>query len=279
MNQSLRHSPRHTNITSFHFRFPNIVHFIWYNEETIPIHFHHLLAMMSAHQVLKPEVILFHTDRVPSGEYWEEAKNIPSLKVNYRNPPTTLFGEPVKKPKFYTSHSNVDRVKILQEYGGIYLDLDVFVIKGFDELRRKYNCIIGQELETKACGSVIGCSKDSLFLTLWLNSYLDDYRMDEWAYNTGKVPYNLARRYPHLVYMEPTKINQPNFKDIAQIWSANHTFDWRNNYSVHILYRIWKDMSQYYNNIEPSPKTIKTMKNTFGEMARNIYYGSPEIIT
>jgi mannosyltransferase OCH1-like enzyme len=73
------------------------------------------------------------------------------------------------------------------EYGGIYMDLDVLVLNPFDDLRQQYECTIGRELDDKVCGSVIICSRHSLFLTLWINSYLDDYRVDEWAYNTGKV--------------------------------------------------------------------------------------------
>ena len=37
-------------------------------------------------------------------------------------------------------------------------------------------------------------------------------------------------------------------------------------------------MSPYYKGIEPDPETIKTMNNTFGEMARTVYYGSPDQI-
>ena len=46
---------------------------------------------------------------------------------------------------------------------------------------------VGQEQETKACGSIILCTKKAQFLDLWLNAYLDDYRMEEWAYNSGQV--------------------------------------------------------------------------------------------
>ena len=73
------------------------------------------------------------------------------------------------------------------EYGGIYLDLDVLITRPFDELRRQFACTIGREQETKACGSVIVCSQHSPFLLLWINSYIDDYRIEEWAYNTGQV--------------------------------------------------------------------------------------------
>lgn len=78
-------------------------------------------------------------------------------------------------------------MQILMEYGGIYLDLDVLVLRPFDYLRHHYECTIGLESETKACGSVIVCSRHSMFLVLWINAYLDDYRIDEWAYNTGMV--------------------------------------------------------------------------------------------
>jgi len=81
----------------------------------------------------------------------------------------------------------VASIQVLLEYGGIYLDLDVLVTRPFDELRRRFPCTIGREQPTKACGSVIVCSRHSPFLLLWINSYIDDYRIEEWAYNTGQV--------------------------------------------------------------------------------------------
>ena len=76
----------------------------------------------------------------------------------------------------YTSHSNVDRVKVLMEYGGIYLDLDVLVTQPLDDLCR-YPCTLGREQETKVCCSAIVCAKQSPFLLLWINAYLDDYQV------------------------------------------------------------------------------------------------------
>ncbi len=271
-NSDAQHSPEnHT-----HFQVPNIIHYIWYNTQTSPLKFHHLLSILSAHKILKPDIIYFHTDRDPDGPYWERVKKIPNFRVMHRKPPLELYGEAIKEPMFYTSHSNVDRVKILMEYGGIYMDLDTFVIQPLDELR-KYECTIGMEQDTKACGSIIICSKHAMFLKMWITSYLDDYRMDEWAYNTGKVPANIARRFPELVHVEETRLNRPNFNELDKIWGPNW-FNWHHNYALHIWYRIWKDMSPYYNGIEPDPNTIKTMNNTFGEMARSIYYGSSAII-
>lgn len=73
--------------------------------------------------------------------YLIQVRNFSKLTIIHHNPPTRIFGEDVKPPGFYTSHSNVDRVKILMEYGGIYLDLDMIVTNSFDELR-KHECVI-----------------------------------------------------------------------------------------------------------------------------------------
>ena len=172
--------------TSPELKVPNIVHYIWYNSEVTILRFDHLLSMLSVHKILKPDVIYFHTNREPTGRFWEQAKKIPNFKINHREPPTHLFGEPIKPALFKTSHSNVDRVKVLVEYGGIYLDFDTLIIRPMDDLR-KYDCTIGLEDANKACGSIIICHKDAPFLAMWLNAFLDDYRIGVWAYNTGQV--------------------------------------------------------------------------------------------
>jgi hypothetical protein len=152
------------------------------------------------------------------------------------------------------------------------------VTRPFDELREKYPCTIGREQETKACGSVIICHKDSPFLLLWINSYFDDYRIEEWAYNTGQVPFNLARRFPHLVHMDDDRINRPNFEELELIWSPERRFNWRRNYAVHLWYRLWKDRSPFYHGVEPNDENVKTWNATFGEMARVILFGSSRMI-
>ncbi|ESN91926.1 hypothetical protein HELRODRAFT_194482 [Helobdella robusta] len=255
---------------------PNIVHFIWYATESLPLNFNHMLSILSAHKILQPSHIFFHTNNPPVGKYWEAVLKLDNFVVNMRQPPTTLFNETVKPPQFYTSHSNVDRVKVLMEVGGIYLDLDVIVTRPFDDLR-KYPCTIGKEQDDQACGSVIVCSKHSTFLLLWINSFLDDYRIDVWAYNSGKVPYNLARRFPHLVHLDENKLNRPNFDELDVIWGEGR-FDWRSNYAVHTWYRLWKSQSPFYHGVEPNEVNIKTWNSSFGEMARSVLYGGSKMM-
>lgn len=251
---------------------PNIVHYIWYAESPQQLKFHNLLSILSAHKLIKPQMILFHTNIEPTGNYWQEVKKIPSLKVIHRRPSTCLFGYPLKLPYYETSSSNVDRLRVLYETGGIYLDLDVLVTKPFDDLRR-YPCSIGLEGSDRVCGGIVVCSKDAPFLTLWINSYLDDYQVKTWAYNTGMVPYKLWKRYPHLVHVEERSLHRPNYAELDKIY-GNDVVNWNDNYSVHLWYRVWQKSKLY--TVEPNEENIKTMNSTFGQIARQIFYGTTD---
>ena len=256
------------------YQVPNLVHYIWYAEETKHLEFHHMLSILSAHRYINPDLIYFHTNRAPTGKYWDRVRRLPRFKINLREPPVHVLGENVTKPRFYTSHSNVDRVLVLMEFGGIYLDLDYIALRSFNELR-KHVCTIGLESNEKACGSVVICSKQSFFLRLWINAYFDDYQMDEWAYNTGQVPFNLARRFPDLVHVEPMRLNRPNFLELDQIWEKATWWKWKENYGFHSWYRLWKtNYGGNYDGVEPDESNVKTMNNTFAEIARSILYPS-----
>ena len=47
--------------------------------------------------------------------------------------------------------------------------------------------ILGYEVEIRACAGIIVSAPHAFFLDLWINSFLDDYRVDQWSYNSGQV--------------------------------------------------------------------------------------------
>ena len=67
---------------------------------------------------------------------------------------------------------------------------------------------------------------------LWANSYLDDYRPDVWAYNTGIKPLQLSRRFPSLVKVLPDKLNRPGPGEFNKLWGTD-VWDWKSNFAVH----------------------------------------------
>ncbi|ELU09498.1 hypothetical protein CAPTEDRAFT_200369 [Capitella teleta] len=249
---------------------PNVVHYVWYADKPAKFKFFHMLSMLSAEKFLKPDAIYFHTNLEPIGEYWEQAKKkLTTLKIMHRTPTTCLFDEPIKNPVWGTSQSNVDRLVVLMEYGGIYLDLDVLIVKSFDPLR-KYPCTVGLENPERVCGGIIVCAADSLFLNLWMEHYIFDYKIWTWAYNSGLVPTHLARRYPDLIHIEPSSLAQPNGDEIEKIW-GEQAFDWSGNYALHLLWRMWKT-NKLFMAQEPDENYIQEHNSAFSEVARRILY-------
>ena len=228
-----------------------------------------MLSVLSAERFMKPDVIYFHTNIRPIGEYWERVLQVPSLKIVDRKPTTCVFGKPILNPLFGTSGSNVDRLIVLMKYGGIYLDLDVLLIQSLDPLLQ-YPCTVGKEKPDKVCGSIIIGARESAFLKLWLEHYLFDYKMWTWAYNSGVVPTVLATQYPTLVHVEEENLNTPDGDQIHKIWGSE-SFDWRSHYSVHLLYYRWKHVN-YFVITEPDEDYIKKDNSTFSQVARHILY-------
>lgn len=66
--------------------------------------------------------------------------------------------------------SDYFRLKVLLEYGGIYLDTDVEVLKKFDDLLN-YDFFIGSEREGYLCTAVIGSSKHNQLIEKFLGIY------------------------------------------------------------------------------------------------------------
>ncbi len=205
---------------------------------------------------------------------------LPSFHVVKKDYTLCINDQLLKKPKFKSDSSDIDRLTLLSENGGIYLDLDVIVVRSFDPLRR-FPCTVGTEYSRRehryiVVGAVIICSKQSQFLHYWRQSFIDDYRQGEWAYNTGRVPTRLWNENPDLIHVEKTSFFQPSWKQLNQIFLQKR-YDWQNkNYLIH----LWNHVYQRRTYIpEPNFENIRTWNGTFGEIARYVLYGSPDVIS
>ena len=254
------------------FKVPNIVYYLFYADEATQLKFKHWISVLSAHKILKPDKIIIFFDNEPKGEYWYKIKQISSVQVLKDDRPSSVLGEKIQPSNIFTAASNLGRIMVLLKTGGIYLDFDVLVIRSFDNLRR-YPCTVGYETDNSICGSIIICSKESPFLYLWANAYLDDYRPDHWAYNSGRKPTQLAKRFPWLVHTENKTLQRPNWMpgDIEKIW-GNDSWDWRQNYAIHTWYRFREDVLRIFfpNATEPDEDNIIDTNNTYSEIARYI---------
>ncbi|XP_046555611.1 uncharacterized protein LOC124264881, partial [Haliotis rubra] len=110
--------------------------------------FHHMLAVLSAHKFIKPSKIYFWHDMVPTGDYWKELKaKVPELCLVFRKEPTEIRGRRVQVAEHIT---DVVRLEAVMEFGGLYFDLDVMILKPLDPLL-KFDVAMGYETPGGVC--------------------------------------------------------------------------------------------------------------------------------
>ena len=126
---------------------PKIIHFCYGFDKNFggkPFSIFHYIAIRSAFEVNKPVEIFLYYKYEPEGVWWEKAKKFAvTEKVE---PPETIKG---KTLNHYAHKSDVMRLQILKEKGGIYLDMDTVCKKPFDILLDN-KFVIGKDKDTAA---------------------------------------------------------------------------------------------------------------------------------
>lgn len=132
---------------------PKIIHFCWFGPKEIP------------------EVEL------KCMESWK--KFFPDYKFMFWNEKTfdikeTKFVGQAYEAKHYAFVSDYVRTKVLYEYGGIYLDTDVEILKSFDRVLKKDICFLGFETRAKVGTAVMGFSQQHDVLEKFLKYYSEN---------------------------------------------------------------------------------------------------------
>lgn len=78
---------------------------------------------------IKPEKVYFHHQHIPRGPWFELLK--PRMELIKTPVPDSIMGRPLHH---FAHKSDVVRLDALRHMGGIYLDIDMFVLRSFDEL-------------------------------------------------------------------------------------------------------------------------------------------------
>ena len=137
---------------------PNIVHYILFRVHEIE--FAHFISMVSVLKNHRPDLIYIHCDCTELyGDNWHRVQAIANrtgtrLTVRPIEIPTQVFGKNLSEGWRLWHASDVSRLQVLQEFGGIYLDRDVYVIKPFNEFF-KYEMTIDFESQNTLGSQVL----------------------------------------------------------------------------------------------------------------------------
>jgi hypothetical protein len=188
---------------------PKIIHLIYFKERDLCAY--HLRCVKSIIKHMPDYKIIIHNDVEPHGnECWDALKQIEQIEIRSRERPREFDGFPL----YYVQYqADVARLEILYEFGGIYLDLDVLVIRNFEELFNDkcgfYICKEGAEGPGVVSGlinSFLASKPKNEFLKIWLDNFKTGLRMDSWAYHIRDTNKKLVDDNPHYIIKYGIKV-------------------------------------------------------------------------
>jgi hypothetical protein len=137
------------------------------------------LAAKSFHTHNPDYEINFYTNAKPTGKYWERVSDY--VKVHLVDPPTEVFGNPLVHP---AHASDVFRIQILNEQGGVYSDFDTITVRSFDDLLAEEKFVVGKlgSRDWKYGNGVLISPPNSKYLQEWYQEYT-------WFRSKGKDSY------------------------------------------------------------------------------------------
>ena len=251
------------------------------------VQFGHFISILSVLRNHKPEKVMIHCDcNQLIGEYYERVLKISQktkTQVIVRNivKPLEIFGQQLSEESLNWHSADIMRIKVLQEFGGIYLDRDTYVVKSLDTFR-KYEMTLEWYKERDVLAiHVLIARRNARYLKLWLESYRL-YDSKQWFFNAGFLPKGcILDKRPELIHRINSEFGGygPHVcPKIYQMYYKNWIEDY---YAIHLVIRN-KDISIkewcFGDNVKTYPsvmsfdeKIIRDLNSTFGEMARMVF--------
>ncbi len=148
-------------------KIPKLIHYFWFsNEEKPPL----IQKCINSWRTYLPDYKIIE---------W----NMKNSKINYNK-----FVSEALEAKKWAFACDVLRWQVLYEYGGIYFDSDVEVIKPFDDLMH-YDAFTGFENKSTLQTAVSGAKQGNIWIKRWLDYYNNKpFVLDDGSYNMTPNP-------------------------------------------------------------------------------------------
>ena len=148
------------------------------------------MSVYSAYLKLRPDVIYIHTNAPPealeeartSSDQWTRAiANLPSVELRYTDPPNSTSKHRVTITSL-THEADFVRTRVLRQFGGVYMDLDLYVIKDFGPLRRAgFNTVVARLVDHSISNGMLMVTPDSFLLQAFDELQDEVYKGEDWA--------------------------------------------------------------------------------------------------
>jgi hypothetical protein len=273
-------------------RIPRTVHFILIAEhgKQAELEFYQYLAIKAALLRIQPENLNIHSYSLnESNPWWQLVKHAVTLVIH--EPHQTLRTSDGRVHKLRLPHqTDVLRLEILHQEGGIYLDTDVYALQSFSPLLQSpKDLLMGHEGGNRSGigNAVIVARPGSPFIAKWLASYTEsfDNRPQMWNHHSVKVPAELAVQYPEDIcklspstFFWPTwssehinAMHSPLIEDGALALRSNMSSYSGAMYANQLAYHAWGNIARVRFLSPLTPESLFSVETRFNILLRDIY--------
>ncbi|KAJ3254398.1 hypothetical protein HK103_007192 [Boothiomyces macroporosus] len=251
---------------------PNVVHLTIGRK----FRFENYLSVKSIHDIIKPDMIFVHGDVFPmENELFARAIKEFKLELVLSRKGDTVYNITVTKGEHM---SDIVRMETLIRYGGMYFDLDVFVLKDMKPFLKKENeFVIGYQNKESHFGLNNGLmlsKRCSRFMIWWYRNY-QTMNPKDWDYHSVKLPLKLYDMNPANVLA----VDKELLSDWHNLPMFQKKYDpefWKDVRAIHSFYRPYRTLMEKNKKVVDF-ETVKDIDNNFGRWARFILYGGPPL--
>lgn len=147
---------------------PNLIHFVRVDGGELT--FTEMICLSAALKNQRPKVLYVHTDRLLTGQYWDELMSDHRIRrvvkpVSGVSIPRKIKGFQLNPDIVKTYGRLILKLNILMKYGGIILDNHTYVVKSLNDFRRFEMTLDGSHSKTT---KVILANKNARLLKIWM---------------------------------------------------------------------------------------------------------------
>jgi hypothetical protein len=199
--------------------YPSAAHFILLADhgEKAEIDYAQFLALKAAILRMNVSSIQLHTTGINERNlWWDKLRSHVTLRPLDWRAYFPVGSDPSTKGFLLPHQADFLRLAILREEGGIYLDLDMYVLEPFSTLlENPRDAIMGHEGGNRygLCNAVIISRPQSEFIRRWEKAYLG-FNPRYWNYHSVRIPKQLQVLHPDLICpLSPTTFFWPTWAE------------------------------------------------------------------
>lgn len=240
---------------------PKIIHFIYpATDKTRPWSIVNTISVKSAIELYPDHSVFIWTNNphlIP---------NLPGSIIIFRELPTHIDEAEISWPQYV---SDVMRLQILLEHGGIYMDTDIINLRPFTPID---DCVLTFCWETLDCNSICNAMmispKGNKFIKTWLDRMPAAMSHPTWAYGGVVLPYEMTNDPSLEPYYSSlsSKVFCP--LDLSKNWMFDPALKQEakkriaDSYAIHVFETFWRDIVK-----DITPEWIEKNDCLFSELA------------